>query len=321
MIDAIDDTKIDNLIKLRDFLTKNLERLDYAEFGLNNNFSLSQNTREYGNILKYLVSPNAGQKIAIKYDMQPGTPLGQYIDSLSSVKFHKLDFNQQITKINMVMLIACVGFFFGEYEFLKDLENKTEFSQPEKLAMSMFAEDVDFAHEKIVPALDLLNDVSDNAFFQVRQGIKHFDDYYYLYKNNIESKKYGMMQNLERKLHADTRITEMLQYILSFGFKNKNGQRYNRVVYDYAKDCTVKPMLAVMSAARKSMGENYIVARSANLWTNKLLDSLDYTIHQEEKHLTQTKQTVATMKKQLAKYYDMLNPSAEFIKQITNRQK
>jgi len=336
----MDDVKIENLRALVVFLSKKLENYKSASSRAHDTFALDENTETRKNFSKALVDGNSGQELAEKYDMHPNGKIGKYIDALVATNLKDLKYEQYVPKSNMIVLITLAGILFGEYEYLKSQEKK--FSNVEKVALDMLGADVDWTKEHIVPALNILNGKYGYEMYP-RVGKKlrqRLDDYFFAnvdiddgdmilkndsklsewcknldkYKLDIEREKYHMIRVLERKTNTCARILHDSQWVLVTSFRMYNRDDYVRG--DYHR----KSMLDIVCAAQK-MGNKYVIGRSMNLWVNKVLESIDSSIAKNKERLKEAGEQFKIVQQDTIKYYDMLNPSVQLMKEIKENQK
>lgn len=336
--------KVENLKALVAFLSKKIENYEHADISAHDTFDLDSDTETREEFSKALVDNNSGKELAEKYGMNPNGKIGKYIDVLAATNLEDLEYEQYVPKSNMIVLITLSGILFGEYEYLKD--QKKNFSNVENIAFDMFSEDVDWAKKHIVSALNILSNKSGYKMYP-KVGDKlnqRFHDYYFAnrdiddfelilsddsklgewcnnldeYKRDIKREKHHMIKVLERKTNINFRILYHSHNILIDAFEMYNRDDY--VQCNYYNAYKIRKMLNIVCAAQK-MGNKYVIGRSMNLWANKVLESINYSIAEDEKSLKKADKQFKIVQRDVSKYYNMLNPSIQLMTEIKGHQK
>ena len=127
-----------------------------------------------------------------------------------------------------------------------------------------------------------------------------------------------MIRVLERKTNIGVRILHNSQWVLITSFEMRP-QRAEYCWCDYNSQ-PPKSMLDIVCAAQK-MGNKYVIGRSMNLWANKVLESIDSSITENKERLKKASKQFNIVQKDTSKYYDMLNPSIQLMKEVKEKQK
>jgi hypothetical protein len=292
--------KIEQLKNVVEFLSKEINGYNRAAYDVGD---LSRCKNDWDRFNKFILLESSGAQWAEKYDMMPGGKLGKYIDDLEKVDCVDKD----LTKIRMIMLIFSVGILYGRYEYLKELGAKKGFSYSEQVAMDRLTKDVDYAREHIVQALDIL---SNKSFEKIEDVIQ--------IKNVIDN-QFDILCHIEVEKKSGTIILDYLSRYLLDQLRFLGAADY--VTYNSFNMHNINNVSKIISIARKNMGDNYVIARSTNLWTEAVLKSINLQYLSEREKLKIREQKYNDEQQKLSGYFDMMNLSKEFIGMVNDKMK
>ena len=325
-----DIKKVKDLSLISNFLSKKFKSLNMYALGGGLSYACIENEHKGRNdIAGLLLSANTGKKLATKYDMVPGTELWKHIESLSLVAKKNEEYSPR--QARQVLFVFYIAIFYGIYEFLKDLDNKKEFTFFEKKAMEMMSNDADYMRKNIVETLSKMDTDDAEILDEIYGGLhKRFENYTsntgftediatiqqrYHWGYLERTDWYSLIKMLSEKSMNLTDVVRGMTYCV---FGQGSSMPYD--VTHYCNHWGAENVLPLVSKL-KSLGDEYVIAPAMNLYINTVLNLKDRYLERKIQRYKKEQQEQEKRATQLARYYDMLNPSAEFMNMLREKKR